>query len=59
MGVMGGSVKLGRNKKKCVNYFLMMRRVTNKQRKLIKHVSNHENDLDAKKSLKSIKNLKQ
>lgn len=54
MGVTATNVKLGRNKIKCSNYFLMSKRITNKRRKLTKHISNNENDFDAKNSLKQL-----
>jgi len=45
---------IGSNQAKCKNYSLMNKRITNKRRKLVKHISNNENDLDAKESLKQL-----
>ncbi len=50
----GSSRKAMRNQSKCSNYKLMSVRVTNKKRKLNQHLLTNKNDLDAKKSLKSL-----
>ncbi len=50
----GSSRKAMRNSVKCSNYKLMSVRVTNKKRKLNQHLLTNKNDLDAKKSLKSL-----
>lgn len=48
----GGSLKAMRNLPKCNNYKLMNIRTVNKKIKLNRHISEHKNDLDAKKTLK-------
>lgn len=57
MGLTPQGIKIGRNTKKCARYSLMSRRITNKRRKLTKHISNNENDFDAKNSLKQLNKL--
>ena len=47
----GGNKKKGRNLSKCANYKLREVRLTNKRRKVMKHLMNHPNDKDAKKSI--------
>ena len=47
----GSNKKKGRNIVKCARYQLLNVRLTNKRKKLAKHLANHPNDLDAIKSI--------
>jgi ribosomal protein S15P/S13E len=50
----GGSSKIGRNKVKCDRYRLSGRRITNKVRRLAKHLRVHTNDKVAEQALANI-----
>ena len=47
----GSNKKKGRNSQKCARYKLLNVRLTNKRKKVAKHVAKHPNDLDAVKSI--------
>jgi hypothetical protein len=47
----GSNKKKGRNTSKCASYKLKNVRLTNKRKKVAKHVAKHPNDLDAVKSI--------
>lgn len=47
--------KIGRNKIKCERYRLQHRREKNKIKKILRHLQNHPNNLQAKKRIEELR----